>query len=116
MRHQFYILEGRKVKRATTREWALFMERRDDVRVVARTDVGGFHISTVFIGLDHNFSPDGPPVLWETMVFDDQNGRADFEQVRCAGSWDQAEEMHRRMVEQVEQVCGIERVKEVHES
>lgn len=26
-------------------------------------------VSTVFLGLDHNFGPAGPPVLWETMVF-----------------------------------------------
>lgn len=26
-------------------------------------------VSTVFLGIDHNFSMVGPPVLWETMVF-----------------------------------------------
>lgn len=26
-------------------------------------------VSTVFLGLDHNFGADGPPVLWETLVF-----------------------------------------------
>jgi len=29
----------------------------------------GVHVSTVFLGLDHNFDAVGPPVLWETMVF-----------------------------------------------
>jgi hypothetical protein len=45
-----------------------------DKRIVARdrdeapgaTDV---LISTVFLALDHNFTNDGPPVLWETLVF-----------------------------------------------
>jgi len=27
------------------------------------------HVSTVFLGLDHNFSGKGLPILWETMVF-----------------------------------------------
>ena len=33
--------------------------------------VGGekVRVSTVFLGLNHNFSRKGPPVLWETMVF-----------------------------------------------
>ena len=26
-------------------------------------------VSTVFLGLDHNYSPFGPPVLWESLVF-----------------------------------------------
>ena len=31
-------------------------------------------VSTVFLGIDHSFGDDGPPVLWETMVF----GLGDF--------------------------------------
>ena len=26
-------------------------------------------VSTVFLGIDHNWHGDGPPVLWETLVF-----------------------------------------------
>lgn len=26
-------------------------------------------VSTVFLGLDHNFRAAGPPILWETLVF-----------------------------------------------
>lgn len=26
-------------------------------------------VSTVFLGLDHNWSGEGPPILWETIVF-----------------------------------------------
>lgn len=29
----------------------------------------GVMVSTVFLGLDHNFNLSGPPVLWETLVF-----------------------------------------------
>ena len=35
-------------------------------------EIGGVKVSTVFLGLDHRFSDsleDGPPVLWETMIF-----------------------------------------------
>lgn len=26
-------------------------------------------VSTVFLGMDHNFVGNGPPILWETLVF-----------------------------------------------
>lgn len=33
------------------------------------TEVGELRVSTVFLGLDHNFTGKGPPILFETMVF-----------------------------------------------
>jgi hypothetical protein len=46
---------------------------------VARTDVNGVDVSTVWLGTDHNFRHDGPPVIFETMLFDypDQSDRDD---------------------------------------
>jgi hypothetical protein len=32
-------------------------------------DAGRVRVSTVFLGLDHNFDSSGPPILWETLVF-----------------------------------------------
>ena len=29
---------------------------------------GTILISTVFLGLDHNFSDQGPPIIWETLI------------------------------------------------
>lgn len=48
-------------------EWARWMEDAD--RCVWRTRVGDWEVSTVFLGLDHCFIGDGPPILFETMVF-----------------------------------------------
>jgi hypothetical protein len=42
-------------------------------RLVAQTPVSGGMVSTVFLGLDHNFVMDHPPLLWETMVFPDDS-------------------------------------------
>lgn len=48
-------------------------------RRVARTDVGEFSVSTVWLhGIDHGFG-DGPPVIFETMVF---GGKWDQEMAR----------------------------------
>jgi hypothetical protein len=46
--------------------WARWMEAAN--RHVAQDFVGAFHVSTVFLGLDHQWG-DGPPVLRETMIF-----------------------------------------------
>ena len=37
-------------------------------RCVAQHEIGDAHVSTVFLGLDHNFSNEGPPLLFETLV------------------------------------------------
>ena len=54
-------------------------------------------VSTIFMGLDHNFSNEGPPILFETMVF---GGALDQEQARYA-TWEEAEAGHKAMVEMV---------------
>jgi hypothetical protein len=47
--------------------WVTGYSRMD--RVVGRDQIDRITISTVFLGLDHNYSGVGGPVLWETMVF-----------------------------------------------
>ena len=48
--------------------WAQWIETAD--RHVAHYAHDDFEVSTVFLGLDHNFSGEGDPVLWETMIFE----------------------------------------------
>ena len=66
--------------------------------IVKQERIGPSRISTVFLGLDNNFSAEGPPVLWETLVF---GGPLADEGGRCAGSREQAEAMHQAMAEKV---------------
>lgn len=72
--------------------WARWFEFHD--RKVALTEIGYHRISTVFLGIDHNFSGTGPPVLFETMVFD--RGR-DVECYRWA-TWRESVAGHNRTV------------------
>ena len=65
-----------------------------DMRV-AKTQAGGYTISTVFLGFDHQFG-DGPPLIFETMVFGD--GPLDNECDRYPTEAD-AVEGHAKMVE-----------------
>jgi len=48
-------------------EWAQWMENAS--RHIARDEVSGFVVSTVFLGINHNFFGKGEPLWFETMVF-----------------------------------------------
>jgi hypothetical protein len=88
-----YILKDRKpVACPDMVKWGRWMERAD--RHVGRTAVGPLDISTVFLGLDHNFFG-GQPILFETMIFGFDG--EDSYQTRCS-TWDEAEAMHRAAV------------------
>lgn len=65
-------------------------------RRVAQTCDGDIRVSTVFLGLDHQWGS-GPPLLFETMVF---GGPLDSEQDRYS-TWEAADEGHREMVRRV---------------
>jgi hypothetical protein len=64
-----YILDESKTPVAVDlMAWVSFIDR--DRNRVALDERGDVTVSTVFLGLDHSFTPgDGPPVLWETMIF-----------------------------------------------
>jgi hypothetical protein len=89
-----YVLVGHEPVAAELYEWAAWYERAD--RTVARTDIGEVRVSTVFLGLDHNWG-DGPPLIFETMVF---GGEFDEWQERYS-TWDQAVAGHEAMVAKV---------------
>src|SRR3990167_5954569 len=82
--------------------WAKWFEKARHDRVVARTNVvPGSDVSTVFLGLDHQWG-DGPPLIFETMVF---GGPLDQETERYS-TWEEAEAGHAQMVERVRRAPG----------
>lgn len=65
---------GRPVACPDVLQWASWFEAKDrtiDYTVIKEPTKRrpGIHVSTVFLGIDHNFSDEGLPVLFETMVF-----------------------------------------------
>ena len=67
------------------------------VRTVALTEIAnGIRVSTVFLGVDHNWSREGSPILFETMVFG-----VDNEHQRRYSTWEQAEQGHRDVIKLV---------------
>jgi hypothetical protein len=100
MNHGYYILDDRGVPQPTTvLGWSKWLAENREKKRVAKETIGPSEISTVFLGLDHGWK-DGAPIVWETMVF---GGPLDQEQDRCAGTVEQAEAMHARMVQLVKE-------------
>ena len=100
-----YVLVNRQAAKVPLNEWASASAHRHathkltglDPWRVAETIIGPVHISTVFLGIDHRHFGDGPPLLFETMIF---GGTLDHFQNRCS-TWDEAEAMHAEAVELV---------------
>lgn len=98
-----YVLDGRTpVAEPNLLLWSYWFETNE--RHVARTMVGGYTVSTVFLGLDHSHGW-GAPVLFETMIFgadkEAANGDLADYQLRYR-TWEEAEEGHRDTVAMVE--------------
>lgn len=64
-----YVLNarGEPVPEPDPRKWGRWLEEHGEDRVLARSDVAGTVVSTVFLGLDHQYAH-GPPILWETLI------------------------------------------------
>jgi hypothetical protein len=87
-----FILDGKRpVPANDLMTWATWFETAD--RNVAKDQIGDVYISTVFLGINHQWG-DGPPLLFETMIF---GGPHDQRQTR-ASTWDEAEKQHAEAV------------------
>ncbi len=96
-----YILEGKTpVECEDLTTWVKWLESADCG--VARTEIDGVKISTIFIAVDHGHC-EGEPLLFETMVF---GGELDAELRRYA-TWDEAEIGHAEMCLRVREAESV---------
>jgi hypothetical protein len=56
----------------STYEFSMQQEQFEKFKRVAKTQLGPYTISTVFLSIDHNWGGKGPPVLFETMIWSDK--------------------------------------------
>jgi hypothetical protein len=86
---EYYILNpDRSVSETKSLEEAFHGDR-----IIDKTKIGKNEVSTVFLGINHNFSMRGRPILFETMIF------PDCEYVTRCASYDEALEMHKKACE-----------------
>lgn len=78
-------------------EWARWFEEVNN-RIIRHTDIRNYQVSTVFLGLNHNYgNHHHNPVLFETMIFIDSNNvriaNSLHYQERCC-TYDEALQQH----------------------
>lgn len=98
MNNKYYILDAqhRVIQTEDLAEWSSFFSHFEN-RVVKQENIGNLRVSTVFLGLDHDWSTTGSPLVFETMIFVD-SGYAEIYCDRCS-TWDEALSMHEKAVE-----------------
>jgi|SRR5215475_4827360 len=100
-RPRYYSRQGRPL---TLTEWAqAFENMTEEARRIALTQIGTdeagdpITVSTVWIGLDHRWFADGPPLIFESMVFggtyDGKAERYATEAEALAGHWRMVQSM-----------------------
>lgn len=100
MTNQKYILEGTKIIPVDLLTWGRWLE--EGRNGLWRDDIGDVLVSTIFLGLDHNFGMGGKPLLFETMIF----GGAHDEYQKRYTAYKQAEAGHKKAVALVSQSQG----------
>ena len=91
---KYYILnENKKAIPCDVLTWGKFFEDTEK-RVVARTQLTKTCVSTVFLGLDHQYGY-GDPLLFETMVFPKDSWSEEYTERYT--TWDEAEAGHKRI-------------------
>ncbi len=108
----YYLLEGTTVVPAPdVLTWAQAFETT--TRRIALTDVAeGIQVSTVFLGMNHQWG-EGPPLLFETMVFWRGGGPLDEEQDRYS-TYHAAEQGHEAMCARVRDALAALRQEPPH--
>lgn len=93
----YYLLDQDRSPVPTDVDTWTRMFKDAESRRVASTELGEATISTVFLGMDHGWDQDGPPILFETLVI---GGPCDGDMWRYA-TWAEAEAGHAAAVEAV---------------
>lgn len=98
----YYILnEDKSISPVDLRTWATWIEENPEQKRIAKDEVSDYLVSTVFLGLDHQWG-EGPPVVFETMIF--QPDKTGFDDLYCCrySTYEEALETHKKITEGVE--------------
>lgn len=101
----FYTLVGQTpVPETDPITWAHWRATNPDANRVALDEIDeNTCVSTVFIGVNMNLRPDGPPLLFETAIFSKKFLPTLY---RCS-TWSEAETQHKRVVEEIKRERNI---------
>lgn len=107
----YFILKDKKVVVCEdSDEWEKFFKSEE--RIVSKSRIGKFEVSTVFLGVNFSLNKE-EPIVFETMIFYKRNGKIlqstmDY-QTRCS-TYEQALQMHRDGCERVQRTLKEKKV------
>lgn len=93
-RHRWYMLIDKIAVPCDINQSTDYITRN---RTVARDEIEGTIVSTVFLGLDHQHNEVGPPLLFETMLF----GGGNDGHLWRTSTWKDALAMHENAIRYV---------------
>lgn len=105
----YYLDENKNAVPCNLYKWAQQIEDMSKIKGgkhVANEVINGKRISTVWLGLDHQWMDGGKPLIFETMVFND-GGFSELYMDRYS-TWQEAEEGHAKAVKWVKDGCKDE--------
>lgn len=107
---EYFILVDSEPVAVDYTTWVIWMGAAG--RRVALTETDLFRVSTVFLGLDHRFGK-GPPLIFETMVFVNDDSWEDEETIRYS-TYDDALTGHQAIVRRIQrnEALALAQVKE----
>lgn len=87
-------------------EWGELFETEEGrkKKQIDFTEIDGYTISTVFLGIDHGFDLTKKPILFETMIF--YRNESIYE-TQCA-TYDEAKKMHQDAIQWINDGCKDE--------
>jgi len=90
--------ETKEAVPTTLEKWAMNFEQSS--RIIKQENKGGYFISTVFLGFNHGFDEKKPPILFETMVFEEGGNGGERYCDRCS-TYKQALKMHEKALKEI---------------
>jgi len=98
----YYILKNKKAHKCKDPiKWARCFENTKNRIVKQDLLSNGYWVSTVFLGLDHNFASKGKPLIFETMIFD-KLFKSDYSNLELDmdrySTWNQAINGHNKLL------------------
>ena len=97
MTELFFILnDDRTLKPVNASTWGKWFETHQLARTVRQENIEDYWVSTVFLGLNHDWTGRAKPLVFETMILNRKT--KEWSQTRCS-TWAEAEAQHLEAVE-----------------
>lgn len=89
-------------------QWEYHFKHTYFPKHVGQDTINGWYISTIWMGLDHSFWKDGDPIIFETMIFKDDESFPDNEEIKDYQErysyLKEAEEGHKQACQRVREI------------